>query len=220
MANAWPTPHQQGYVPSTPDGAIPASQWQNTTQADTNAAIQGCSCSICSRIRCTEYHMTSGTIQYQDSSPPVVSTVHFTTSLSLTVVPYANRNVGGAYPTGIAATVDFSTPAWSVTPQAPVCSQIFCFMSLVEPPPQQYQENGGNAPQHETLDPPQVQMDMAPNEGALDMSVSERLRRLAERYVSNPDLTVNGVHLESGPSGRFQVVITVDISDILGDTIN
>jgi len=211
MANAWPTPHQQGYVPSTPDGAIPASQWQNTTQADTNAAIQGCSCSICSRIRCTEYHMTSGTIQYQDSSPPVVSTVHFTTSLSLTgdsflkelVVPYANRNVGGAYPTGIAATVDFSTPAWSVTPQAP-----------------QYQENGGNAPLHETLDPPQVQMDMAPNEGALDMSVSERLRRLAERYVSNPDLTVNGVHLESGPSGRFQVVITVDISDILGDTIN
>jgi len=138
--------------------------------------------------------MTSGTIQYQDSSPPVVSTVHFTTSLSLT---------GDSFPTGIAATVDFSTPAWSVTPQAP-----------------QYQENGGNAPLHETLDPPQVQMDMAPNEGALDMSVSERLRRLAERYVSNPDLTVNGVHLESGPSGRFQVVITVDISDILGDTIN
>jgi len=32
--------------------------------------------------------------------------------------------------------------------------------------------------------------------------------------------TVNEVHLESGPSGRFQVVITVDIGDILGDTTN
>ncbi|KAF8495763.1 hypothetical protein F5888DRAFT_1635440 [Russula emetica] len=127
--------------------------------------------------------MTSGTIQYQDSSPPVES-----------VVPYANRNVGGAYPTGIAATVDFSTQAWSVTPQAP------------------YQENARYAPLHETLDPPQVQMDTVPNEGALDISVPERLRRLAGRYVSNPDSTVNGVHLKSGPSGRFQVVITVDIA--------
>ena len=63
-------------------------------------------------------------------------------------------------------------------------------------------------------------MGRAPNEGALDLSIPERLRRLAGRYVSNPDSTVSGVHVEPGPSGRFQVVITIDIRDILGDTTN
>jgi len=52
------------------------------------------------------------------------------------------------------------------------------------------------------------------------MSTPERLRRLAVRYVNNPKSLVNGVHLESGPSGRFQVVITVEIGDILGDNTN
>jgi hypothetical protein len=28
------------------------------------------------------------------------------------------------------------------------------------------------------------------------------------------------VHLEPGPFGRFQIVITVEIGDILGDTID
>ena len=63
-------------------------------------------------------------------------------------------------------------------------------------------------------------MGTAPNEGALDLSVPERLRRLARRYVNNPDSTVNGVHLESGPSGLFQVVITIEIGDVHGDTMN
>jgi hypothetical protein len=63
-------------------------------------------------------------------------------------------------------------------------------------------------------------MGTAPNEGGVDLSAPERLRRLAGRYVSNPDSTVNGVHVESGPSGRFQIVIRIDIGDILGDTTN
>ena len=99
-----------------------------------------------------------------------------------------------------------------------MCTQILRSSGLAETSLQQYQENLGYALLHEVVDPPQVQMDMAPNEGALDMSVPERLRRLAGRYVSNPDSTVNGVHLEPGPSGRFQVIITIDIGDILGDT--
>ena len=45
----------------------------------------------------------------------------------------------------------------------------------------------------------------------------ERLRRLTGRYVGNPDSTA---HLEPSHSGRFQVVITTDICDILGDTTN
>jgi hypothetical protein len=92
-------------------------------------------------------------------------------------------------------------------------------MGLAEPSLHQYQENPGYAPLHETVDPPQVQMDMGPNEAVLDMSVPECLRRLARRYVNNPDSTVNGVHLECGSSGRFQVVITIDIGDVRGDTI-
>ena len=60
-----------------------------------------------------------------------------------------------------------------------------------------------------------------PNEAqASDMSAPERLRRLARRYVNNPESLVNGVHLEPDRSGRFQVVITIDITDILGDAIN
>lgn len=67
----------------------------------------------------------------------------------------------------------------------------------------------------------EVQASAAPDQAQLlDMSVPERLRRLAERYVNNPESLVNGVHLEPGPSGRFQVVITIDIGDILGDTNN
>ncbi len=54
----------------------------------------------------------------------------------------------------------------------------------------------------------------------LDMLVPERLRHLAVRYVNNPESLVNGVHLESGPAGRFQVVITVEIGDILGDIVD
>ena len=97
---------------------------------------------MCSRARYANFQTTSGTVEYHDSSLHVVSTVHSTTSLSLTgdaflkesAVPYENQNVGGAYPIDIAATTstDFSTQAWSVTPQAPVCSPILCFTGVVE----------------------------------------------------------------------------------------
>jgi hypothetical protein len=136
------------------------------------------------------------------------------------VDPYANQNVGGAHPAGIAATAGYPTQAWSVAPQAPVCTQIICSSDLAEPSLQQYQENAGYEPLHEVVGVPQVQMGTVPSEGALDLSVPERLRRLAGHYVDNPDSTVNGVHLEPGPSGRFQVVITIDIGDILEDTTN
>jgi len=135
--------------------------------------------------------MTLGTTE---SQLPVVRTE--------SVIPYANQNVGAAYPTGIATTVDYPTQVWSVTPQTP------------------YQENAAYTPLYEEAGPPQIQIGTALNEGALDPSAPERLRRLARRYVDNRDSFVSGVHLESGPSGRFQVVITIDIDDILGDTTN
>jgi hypothetical protein len=71
------------------------------------------------------------------------------------------------------------------------------------------------------VDPLQVLTSAEPDQvQVLDIPVSERLRRLARRYVNDPESLVNGVYLESGPSGRFQVVITVEIGDILGDTID
>ncbi len=70
------------------------------------------------------------------------------------------------------------------------------------------------------VDPTQVEVGTVPNEGAFDLSVPEHLRHLAGHYINNPDSTVNGIHLESGPSGQFQVVIMIDIGDILGDTAN
>jgi len=90
-------------------------------------------------------------------------------------------------------------------------------LGLAEPSLQQYQENPGYAPLYEAAGPPQIQIGTAPTEGAIDLPVSERLRRLAGRYINNQDSIVSGVYLESGPTGRFQVVITIDIDDILGD---
>ena len=47
------------------------------------------------------------------------------------------------------------------------------------------------------------------------MSVTESLRCLASRYINNPESLINGVRLEPGPSGRFQVVIMLEIANIL-----
>lgn len=210
MANAWSTPH---YVPSTANGPIPPDQRENSTQPDTNAVIQNCPCPICSRTtRNLDYQTTTGRTE---NLRPVVCTE--------SVTPYANQNVGNAYQTGITTTEDFPTRAWSVTQQTP------------------YQENAGYAPLYEAAGPPQIQIETAPNEGAqglsvleavgpvlrqngaapneaqaIDTSVPERLRRLARRFVDNPESLVNGVHLDPDPFGRFQVVITIDITNILG----
>ena len=113
--------------------------------------------------------------------------------------------------------------AWTVAPQPPVGSQIICCLYSSELWLQGDQEIARGAPLHEAVAPSnfEIQTAAAPDQAqVLDMSVPERLRRLAERYVNDPESVVNGVHLESGPSGRFQVVITIKIGDILGDTID
>jgi hypothetical protein len=47
------------------------------------------------------------------------------------------------------------------------------------------------------------------------ISVVDGLRRLADRYVNNPDSVVGVVRLEPGPSGGFQVVIILEVADLL-----
>ncbi len=135
--------------------------------------------------------------------------------------PYEDQNLGGDHPIGVVAPMDGQTQVWSVAPQAPVCCQILCYSYLAEIQLKQDQENVGYAPLPEAVGPLQVQIGAEPDQAqVLDIPVPERLRRLAGRYVNNPESLVNGVHLESGPSGRFQIVITVEIGDILGDTID
>ena len=119
--------------------------------------------------------------------------------------------------------MDDPIQTWSVAPQAQVLNHIVSSLGPVELELQQNQEyvNAGYAPPSEAVEPVPIQSSAVPNEArAIDISVPERLRRLARRYVNNPESLVNGVHLEPGPSGRFQVVITIDITDIIGDAIN
>lgn len=52
-------------------------------------------------------------------------------------------------------------------------------------------------------------------EPTVRMSVADGLRRLADRYVNNPDSVVGVVRLEPGPSGGVQVVIILEVADLL-----
>ena len=45
--------------------------------------------------------------------------------------------------------------------------------------------------------------------------MADGLRRLADRYVNNPDSVVGVVRLEPGPSGGFQVVIILEVAGLL-----
>jgi hypothetical protein len=65
-------------------------------------------------------------------------------------------------------------------------------------------------------DRPEVQFDAGIDQArAFDMPVTEGLRRLAGRYVDNPESLIDAVHLELGASGRFRVVIVLETTDIL-----
>ena len=169
-------------------------------------------------------------IEYQNPQIPTVRTIHSTAALSSTycdpsseesIIPYANQNLGNADPTSIPSLVDGPTDTWAVALQAPVRSHIPLFLEpRVELKLQQNQENvnAGYAPLPGEVGP--VNSAMPDEAQAIDMPIPERLRRLARRYVNDPESLVNGVRLEPGPFGRIQVVITIDITGIPGDTIN
>ena len=103
---------------------------QNRPNIDNS--IQGCPCSICSRIRYNN-QTTRSTIEYQDPLVPIVRTKYSTASLSCllskiisqeSIIPYANQNFGGDYPSGTAAIVGGQSQVWPVAPQALVGSHI------------------------------------------------------------------------------------------------
>jgi hypothetical protein len=49
----------------------------------------------------------------------------------------------------------------------------------------------------------------------LNTSIAEGRRRLADLYLNNASAHVSMIHLEPGPSGRFQVIITLEIPSTL-----
>lgn len=65
---------------------------------------------------------------------------------------------------------------------------------------------------HERLGPSNMGLLQAPT---LDASIAEGRRRLADLYLNNASAYVSMIRLEPGPSGRFQVIITLEISNIL-----
>ncbi|KAH9059881.1 hypothetical protein EDB87DRAFT_1618938 [Lactarius vividus] len=74
------------------------------------------------------------------------------------------------------------------------------------------QNNFGYPPVHQSVGPPNMELSQAPT---LDASIAESRRRLAGRYLNNPDAYVSTIRLEPGPSGQFQVIITLEMIDIV-----
>ncbi|KAH9175591.1 hypothetical protein EDB89DRAFT_1903713 [Lactarius sanguifluus] len=69
------------------------------------------------------------------------------------------------------------------------------------------QDNNGYAPVPEGAGPPQAL--------PLDASIAESRRRLAGRYLNNPEVYVSTIRLEHGPDGELQVIITLGIANAL-----
>ncbi|KAH8982200.1 hypothetical protein EDB86DRAFT_3106870 [Lactarius hatsudake] len=69
------------------------------------------------------------------------------------------------------------------------------------------QDNYGYAPVPEGAGPSQAL--------PLDASIAESRRRLAGRYLNNPEVYVSTIRLEPGPDGELQVIITLGIANAL-----
>src|SRR5216684_1128068 len=98
-------------MPSISDNYGPAGQSQIAAWPDIDNVIQGCPCSLCSRIRYNP-QTARRAMEYQH--------------------PYENQTLGGSYPPGVAAAMDGPSQVWSVAPQAPVCCQILCSLCLAK----------------------------------------------------------------------------------------
>ena len=62
---------------------------------------------------------------------------------------------------------------------------------------------------HAAFPHPFVHRIPTPNQGG-----AENLRRLADRYLHNPDAQVGMVSMEVGPGGRIKVVIILESGDV------
>ncbi|KAH9012465.1 hypothetical protein EDB85DRAFT_1019980 [Lactarius pseudohatsudake] len=79
-------------------------------------------------------------------------------------------------------------------------------------PPQTARIQNYLAPVHGSAGPTNMGLAQAPT---LDTSIAESRRRLAGRYLNNPGAYVSTIRLEPGLSGQFQVIITLEMTDIV-----
>ncbi|KAH9016070.1 hypothetical protein EDB85DRAFT_2022095 [Lactarius pseudohatsudake] len=78
--------------------------------------------------------------------------------------------------------------------------------------PRQSCDNVGYPPVPERAGPFDIGLVPAP---ILNASIAEGRRRLAGHYINNPDAYVSVIRLEPGQSGRFQVIIVLEMANIL-----
>ncbi|KAI9447068.1 hypothetical protein BJY52DRAFT_1420528 [Lactarius psammicola] len=82
---------------------------------------------------------------------------------------------------------------------------------FVPPQTASIQDNSGYAPV-QRVGPPNTGL---PPDPTLDMLIAESRRRLAGRYLNNPDAYVSMIRLEPSPSGQLQVVITLEMTNVI-----
>jgi len=189
-----PTPKQQKlHMLSSSYDPNQVDQGQGATQLEANPAaiVQGCPCPLCPTTR---YNDQSAQLIIQDQDPWLPGDVF--------AVPYENENQGFDNPTGIVAAAHDQTYASFVS------QQTHC---------QRNREEAHYAHLQEAHAPLQVQTGAGLDRAqVLDMMpVTECFRSLARRFVNNPGSLVNAIRLEPAPSGRIQVVITIEIAENL-----
>ncbi|KAH9043557.1 hypothetical protein EDB83DRAFT_2523858 [Lactarius deliciosus] len=113
------------------------------------------------------------------------------------VAPYVNQDQGvnNHVETVSIAPVHSREPAQFVPPQAA-----------------EIRDNFGHPLGPESTSPFDIGLIPAP---ILNASIAEGRRRLAGHYINNPDAYVSVIRLEPGQSGRFQVIIVLEMADIL-----
>ncbi|KAH8994109.1 hypothetical protein EDB86DRAFT_1283451 [Lactarius hatsudake] len=78
-------------------------------------------------------------------------------------------------------------------------------------PPNTGRAQDNYVPAQERAGPSNIGLLQAPT---LDTSIAESRRRLASRYLNNADAHVSMIRLEPGASGQFQVIITLEMTNV------
>jgi hypothetical protein len=129
-----------------------------------------------------------------------------------------NQPSGIGNPIGIVPSMTNQMQEQFVVQPAPVCIHIFRFRGMLAEVNLEWNwDSAGYAPPREaTASHPQAHANVGLDQTQVfDATVTEGLRRLAGRYVNDPDSLVNAVRLEPSPSGRFRIIIMLEIAGIL-----
>ncbi|KAH9018170.1 hypothetical protein EDB84DRAFT_660850 [Lactarius hengduanensis] len=160
-----------------------------TYQQDENT-IQDCSCVQCSDVRRTQARPSTWyPIEQQDARQDAR---HF----GNTTAPYLNQDQG----------IDNRAETAMIVPDYALAQTV-----PLQTARTQDNDNFGYAPVHERAGLPNMGL---PRALTLDASIAESRRLLAGRYLNNPDAHVSTIRLEPGPSGQFQVIITLEMANV------